>query len=491
MDLILSFALKMARTFNDGIAPEEDSKYPLLFRPREKPQTPSSIWLFTTVLLSILFLVALLLMSPGLLQRLLPKWDPHPDIHHDVADCSKCRIRLVESIPEGLVYNSSIVNLQTHEAWKALIRRTESSLELASSYWSLRGSDVYEDKSDWQGEDIFKRLVKATEKGIRINIAQNLPGDREPNLDTDALSKIQGVQVRSLNFTALMGAGILHTKLWISDRQHFYVGSANFDWRSLTQVKEMGVLVENCPCLANDMGKIFDVYWRLGGRGKVVPPAWPKSLGTNINAEKPIRIQNGAGGRTLDFYLSSSPAPFCPVGRTVDIEAILSVIDHAKKFIHVAVMDYFPATLYSRSVQFWPIIDDRLRKAAIERSVEVRLLLSHWDHTRPDMKAYILSLMALNGTNNGSVRIEGRFFQVPKFTPDQGKIPFARVNHNKYMVTDQSGYIGTSNWSADYFLNTGGIGLVFKSTNSSSNDLRAQLEGVFQRDWTSAYAHIV
>lgn len=36
------------------------------------------------------------------------------------------------------------------------------------------------------------------------------------------------------------------------------------------------------------------------------------------------------------------------------------------------------------------------------------------------------------------------------------KIPFARVNHNKYMVTDVAAYIGTSNWSGDYFIDTAG-----------------------------------
>lgn len=30
--------------------------------------------------------------------------------------------------------------------------------------------------------------------------------------------------------------GILHTKAWTVDGKHLYVGSANFDWRSLTQV---------------------------------------------------------------------------------------------------------------------------------------------------------------------------------------------------------------------------------------------------------------
>ena len=110
-------------------------------------------------------------------------------------------------------------------------------IELASSYWSLRGSDVYRDPSDWQGEDIYARLVNASKSGLSIRIAQNQPSPNNPNLDTEDLSELQGITVKSLNFTGLMGGGILHTKLWIVDREHFYVGSANFDWRSLTQVQ--------------------------------------------------------------------------------------------------------------------------------------------------------------------------------------------------------------------------------------------------------------
>jgi phospholipase D3/4 len=34
-----------------------------------------------------------------------------------------------------------------------------------------------------------------------------------------------------------------------------------------------------------------------------------------------------------------------------------------------------------------------------------------------------------------------KWFKVPS-TPEQTKIPFARVNHNKYMVTDNAAYIG-------------------------------------------------
>ena len=99
--------------------------------------------------------------------------------------------------------------------------------------------------------------------------------------------------------------------------------------------------------------------------------------------------------------------------------------------------------------------------AAIERGVEVRMLLSNWTHTRSNEKNYLASLTALNQSD---VSIEGKWFTVPT-NADQARIPYSRVNHNKYIVTDKEAIIMTSNWSADYFLNTGGIGLWFSPNN--------------------------
>lgn len=48
---------------------------------------------------------------------------------------------------------------------------------------------------------------------------------------------------------------------------------------------------------------------------------------------------------SLEFQ--SSPPPFSPKGRTHDIDALLNTISSAKRFVYIAVMDYFPLKIYS------------------------------------------------------------------------------------------------------------------------------------------------
>ncbi|AUL80133.1 CPXV044 protein [Vaccinia virus] len=72
-----------------------------------------------------------------------------------------------------------------------------------------------------------------------------------------------GVEVRYIDITNTLG-GVLHTKFWISDNTHIYLGSANIDWRSLTRVKELGIAIFNNRNLASDLPHIFEVYWYLG-----------------------------------------------------------------------------------------------------------------------------------------------------------------------------------------------------------------------------------
>lgn len=170
-------------------------------------------------------------------------------------------ISLVESIPQGLSFpNGSAIYPSTYKAWMNLITAANTSIEIASFYWTLRMTDVYPDASSAQGEQVFQALLKkGLSDNISLKIAQNAPSQDQPNTDTEFLVKRKAAEVRNLNFAKLIGGGVLHTKLWIIDRKHFYLGSANMDWRSLTQVKEMGVVGYNCSCIASDLGKIFDV----------------------------------------------------------------------------------------------------------------------------------------------------------------------------------------------------------------------------------------
>lgn len=61
------------------------------------------------------------------------------------------------------------------------------------------------------------------------------------------------------------------------------------------------------------------------------------------------------------------------------------------------------------------------------------------------------------------------------------------------MVTDNTAYIGTSNWSGDYFIDTAGVGFIIQDPpflkNGSEVSIRSQLEAVFLRDWNSEHSH--
>lgn len=120
-----------------------------------------------------------------------------------------------------------------------------------------------------QGEEIFQALLKkGTTTKVPIKIVQNAPTQSEPNIDTEFLVKRKAATVRSLNFAQLLGGGVLHTKLWLIDRQHFYVGSANMDWRSLTQVSfiipKYFFYFVSCPFFSIVSSKLFHFYQNYG-----------------------------------------------------------------------------------------------------------------------------------------------------------------------------------------------------------------------------------
>ncbi|XP_067831888.1 5'-3' exonuclease PLD3-like isoform X2 [Heptranchias perlo] len=396
-----------------------------------------------------------------------------------------CSMTLVESIPIGLLYPKEAPrHVSVYRGWMDLLSQANETVQIAAFYFTLRGSDLkQEDPSASEGEQVLKKLAELKSRGIELKIAVNSPQESEE--DTNDLEQ-SGAEVRHVNLKNLTG-GIVHTKLWVVDGRHVYIGSANMDWRSLTEVKELGVVLSNCSCLARDVEKVFEAYWLLGAKGASIPKRWPSGYNALSSKQRPLSLK--LNGVEAQVYLSSAPPSLCAHGRTSDLNAILSVIDDAREFVFISVMDFLPLCQFCKPQRFWPVIENRLRDVACLRKVSVRLLVSCWEHLDRAMFVFLESLSALS-KEPLSCRVQVKVFQVPS-TEEQKRIPFSRVNHNKYMVTDRIAYIGTSNWSEDYFIRTTGVGLVINQTGAAPGTpgtAQSQLKAVFERDWDSGHA---
>lgn len=446
--------------------PEEPPAHPGRFAP--KPA------LLAAVLLALLFLFFIhcfqICSSSALRRRDEPCSDP-------------CRIVLVESIPEGMSYGGP-GSPSTFDAWSNLVGSARRSLDVAAFYWTMTNEDTHtQEPSASQGEQILEELLKLPARGVSVRVAVNTPTSKFPRNDLEALER-SGAAVRTVDMPRLT-RGVLHTKFWIVDGAHLYIGSANMDWRSLTQVKELGAAVYNCSCLARDLAKVFEAYWILGLPNASIPAPWPASFSTSFNMETPLELN--LNDTPAAVYFSSAPPSLCAPGRTEDLRALLGVIDAAEDFVHVAVMSYLPTMEFSYPKRFWPAIDNHLRKAVFERRVKIRLLVGCWPHSKAEMFPFLKSLAAV-GDNRTRYSVEVRLFMVPS-SEAQARIPYARVNHNKYMVTEKAAYIGTSNWSGDYFMQTAGSALVVQQSGGGAGaPVPEQLRAVFERDWSSQYS---
>ncbi|KAM6933976.1 5'-3' exonuclease PLD3 [Xenentodon cancila] len=359
----------------------------------------------------------------------------------------------------------------------------QNTIDISSFYWTLTNKDTKtSEPTAIQGETVLKRLAELSGK-LQVRIAVNTPQEHQPRDDLRLLND-SGADIRTVNMRVLT-SGVLHTKFWVVDKKHIYIGSANMDWRSLTQVKELGAVIYNCSCLAADLGKIFEAYWFVG-ESQSIPSPWPSRFSTPYNMYTPLQLS--LNNTPANVYLSSSPPSFCAAGRTADLESILSVMEEAQSYIYIAVMNYLPTIEFSHPKRYWTDIDTQLRRVAYEKRVKVRLLISCWASTQPIMFPFLKSLASVYDPKS-KLDIQVRLFVVPA-NPRQKEIPYARVNHNKYMVTDKTAYIGTSNWSGDYFVHTAGSALVIDQSASQSleSTVQSQLKDVFERDWNSDYS---
>lgn len=383
-------------------------------------------------------------------------------------------VKLCESIPMQM---SISTKYSTYDSWVDIIRSAQKTLDIGQYYWTLTtGTELYNNTHEaWRGQNIYDLIIDAHRRGVQVRIVQNKPGSASEGNETAVLAEIGAADVKTIDFDKLGISGIFHTKMMVADGVNFYVGSANSDWRSLTQVKEMGIAGFDYPEMAQDLQKVFDMAWYAAEKG-ALPSEWPSMYETEYNINTPHTTRFQGYSEASEVYTVISPIEFCTPKRTDVIESTLEIIKKAEEgtTVSIEVMDYFPFTLYTSNNYYWGVIDDALRDANY-RGVNVRLLIGKWAHTRSVAKYYLRSLNALQN-------IEVRWFSVPDLKGLQ-EIPYTRVNHAKFMTTKDTAYISTSNWSADYFLYTHGVTVVVNGEEFANT-----LNEVFERDWNSEYA---
>lgn len=459
----------------------------------------------------------------------------------------RARASLVESIPVGLEDLRGTAGVQyTEDVLVGLTRAAQSTIDVTAMYWALLPDATGDDEKGFtnaqfdtmgavEGRALSNALREAAGRGVSIRILQS-PGFSGQQRESAALKEEfpEKVTIHCVDMgTWYGGSGIMHQKIWIFDARHIYVGSANMDWKSITQVKEMGVSVEDGPELAADAMKYFNAWWAFSAlppesvevfdpvarisrrvppwsnlvdpKHRAEPPLDDDDFATDFSSTNPLPlILNGEDG---GVFLTGSPGEVRGRGRTWDGDGLVHTIDDARRSICVSVMDFAPVSLYSRrspgataatgmipnnTPVWWPSLWDALLSAALTRKVYVRLLVSRWAHTSGLIEPLLVALQkaAQAGradTYMGSGQLEIKQFIIPGWdstTGEDRKYPgHTRVNHTKYIVTDRRINIGTSNMTWDYFASTAG-----SSLNSNHPSLVGALQGVFDRDWASSYA---
>ena len=77
----------------------------------------------------------------------------------------------------------------------------------------------------FKGTDVYNRLLMLGERGVKFGINQDGGSSLGYNAwESQNLADRGYADVRRLNFTRLLGGGVLHTKSWLADERSFYLG---------------------------------------------------------------------------------------------------------------------------------------------------------------------------------------------------------------------------------------------------------------------------
>ena len=367
------------------------------------------------------------------------------------AKAAKLDVELIHTTPVETQLETPDLRDAT-PVWCESFDKAEKSIDLAQFYVCGKPGEPL--------ETVIQHLREAGKRGVKIRFLMDSKGLRISEKSTiEELKKIPNLTFRLMDFSKLTG-GIIHAKYFIVDTKEGYIGSQNFDWRSLKHIHETGVLIDD-ETIVSQMQTIFDFDWQaqqLIEAGKKVPV---------LNTEKVLADES------QECYLVASPNAYNPSGVGDSESELPLLMAKAKKEIWAQVMTYSP-TSYGRGIRpYYAVIDTAIRTAA-QRGVQVHLMVADWN-LKGDATSYLKSLEILP---NVTVKV----VSIPK--AKEGFIPYARVPHTKAMsIDDKIAWVGTSNWEGGYLNTSRNLELVIQNPKFAKRvaDLAKQL-------WNSPYA---
>jgi phosphatidylserine/phosphatidylglycerophosphate/cardiolipin synthase-like enzyme len=330
--------------------------------------------------------------------------------------------------------------------WLEMVRGARHSLDIAEFYLSGKKGEAL--------EPVIEAILAAGRRGVKVRLlCEKAMAATYP----ETLARFRGlpnILTRFFDWRKLTG-GVLHAKYFIVDDLEVFIGSQNFDWRSLSHIQETGLRIRD-PLFAQALKRIFEADWQYSRGDKA---AYQKLAATPL-----LHFPAAA-------VLVASPARFNPPGVGDALEALIRLIDGARRRITVQLLSY--SLEIEGSSEKFTSIDQALRRAA-RRGVRVQMLVSNWNLRVPQVK----SLQELARVPN----IEIQFAAIP---PNRGGfIPYARVIHSKVMrVDDAVSWVGTSNWGHEYFFRSRNIEVVLRLPA-----VARVLDEIFLSLWNGPYA---
>jgi len=383
-------------------------------------------------------------------------------------------VQFVESFPAETSLDLADLE-EASTVWPRVIEQATDRFRVASFYYSRIGdgeeNGAPADTPDYMAP-ILEKLAAVAGGGVRVQLMADSKFQATYPEVPAWFDTVPGAESRILDASGHWG-GVLHAKYFISDDDLIFVGSQNWDWRALDQIHELGVLVRH-PGLAADLGRIYDMDWELAGTK--APPHPSAEAGDHTQPhldDTPGYSVINSAGDTLSVLLAASPAKALPEGIPWDLPLMVEMIDAARDSVHLQLLSY---GLTDREKRLFDDLDSALRRASV-RGVEVRIILSNWSKSRYSIP-WIKSLAVLP-------HLEVRFTNIPEYS--KGFIPFARVEHAKYLTVDGNAlWIGTSNWSRGYFFESRNISLFFRGRGATRDPDR-----FFNLSWHGPYAETV